>query len=93
MALLCADLEWEERMHLDLDRDGLAHLSLQPGEQVVVNLGGAEVILLGGLVSTPGEGPLVQIVLHAPMGHLELEHRAPGEGRESCVVHVVEDGE
>lgn len=35
-------------MHVDLDRDDLAHLALQPGEQVVAKMGGAEVTLLGG---------------------------------------------
>lgn len=80
-------------MHVDLDRDGLAHQALQPGEQVVINIGGVEVTLLGGLVGTPGEGPLVQITLHAPTAHLKLEHHAPREGRESCAVRVVNDGE
>jgi hypothetical protein len=80
-------------MHVDLDRDGLAHLALQSGEQVVVNIGGAEVILMGGLVGTLGEGPLAQIVLQAPAAHLELKHHALREGGESLAVRVMEEGE
>jgi hypothetical protein len=76
-------------MQVDLDRDGLAYLALQPGEQVVVTIGGAGVILVG----TPGEEPFVQIVLHAPTAYVELKHSAPRAGRESCAVHVVENGE
>jgi hypothetical protein len=80
-------------MQVDLDRDGLAHLTLQPGERIAVNIGGAEVILMGGLLGTPGEGPLVQIVSQTPTARLALKHRVPPEGSESFTVRVIEDGE
>lgn len=64
-------------MQLDIDPDGLVHLRLEPGEHVSVNFGGAEVALFGGIVGTPGEGPLVRLVVTHPTARAEAEWFTP----------------
>lgn len=80
-------------MQVDLDQTGLAHLTLEPGEQIVVKIGGAEVMLIGGTADASSDGPLVQIVLEEPGAHLKLKHGTPHAEGESFAVRVVEDGQ
>jgi ethanolamine utilization microcompartment shell protein EutS len=75
-------------MQRDIDRDGLAHLILEPGEQLFVKSGGAAVILMGAMVGTAGEGPLVQSMLQEPTAHLEMKSFTPHSGNEYLAVRV-----
>ena len=64
-------------MQLDIDPNGLVHLTLEPDEQINVQIGSVEVVLIGGIVGTLGEGPLVQIMLQEPTARLEMKHFTP----------------
>ena len=76
--------------NLESAQDGLAYLTLQPDEQIFVNIGGAQVILIGGLVvGAPGERLVVQIVLQEPTVCLEMKHVTSRAGDEYFAVRVV----
>ena len=54
-----------------------------------VQIGSVEVVLIGGIVGTLGEGPLVQIMLQEPTARLEMKHFTPHQGNEYLDVRVV----
>ena len=76
-------------MQLNIDANGLVHLTLEPDEQINVQIGSVEVVLIGGIVGTLGEGPLVQIMLQEPTARLEMKHFTPRQGNEYLDVRVV----
>lgn len=76
-------------MHLTINEHGIVSLTLEQDEQVIVNIGGAELWCTGGLVNDPGEGPLVQMLLQDPAASLEVKHWTPLADLESYDVRVV----
>jgi hypothetical protein len=81
-----------QNMQLNIDTDGLVHLLLEPDEQVYVHIGGAEVALLGGIVGTPGEGPLVQVLVTHPTARAEVEWFHPRDGDPYLDVRLFPEG-
>jgi hypothetical protein len=79
-------------MQLNIDAGGLVHLELEPDERVYVNIGGAEVALVGGIVGTPGEGPLVQVVVTHPTARAEVELFRPQVGDPYLNVRLFPEG-
>lgn len=79
-------------MQLDITVDGLVQLALQPEEQLKVQIGSAEVMLVGGIVGTRGEGPLVQVAIQEPSAQLEMRHFPPGVWQEYVDVRIVPKG-
>ena len=76
-------------MQLDIDPQGQVHLTLEPDEHIFVNIGSAEVMLIGGTVDTSGEGPLVQIMPQEPTARLETKHFTPQMGNAALEVRIV----
>jgi hypothetical protein len=75
-------------MHLTVHEDGIVTLTLEAAEQVMVNIGGADLWCTGGLVNNPGEGPLIQILLQDATA-LEVKRWTPRVGNEYYDVRVV----
>ena len=51
-------------MRLSINEDGIVQIDLEPDdEQIVVNIGPAEVLCFGGTIANPGTGPMVQVVV------------------------------
>jgi hypothetical protein len=76
-------------MQLDPDPQGQGHLTLEPDEHICVHIGSTEVILIGCIVGTPGEGPLVQITPGEPTARLETKHMTLRLGIDSLEVRIV----
>ena len=51
-------------MRLSVNEEGNVRIDLEPDdEQVIINIGPAEVWCFGGTIANPGTGPLVQVVV------------------------------
>ncbi|HLV97369.1 MAG TPA: hypothetical protein VKT82_01720 [Ktedonobacterales bacterium] len=74
-------------MRLSINEDGNVQIDLEPDdEQVIVNIGPAQVLCFGGTIADPGTGPLVQVVVTDEIAQAVVEYHNACVGNSSLEV-------